>query len=444
MRTCVATIYILLTSLCCITFSCQQLPEDDGILSDDAEKSLKVKVRSAGDAEIIYPLYLYAFTENGKLVATQTIADDEGNMALSLSKGDFQVVAISGVSDAYQLPESPELNDVITLTATNGAKTPLMAGRANVEIGNASTASVQITLSHVVAALNVKLKDIPSNVSAVQLALSPLHSTLSMNGEYGGDPQKVKVDCTSIEEGVWTAETTYIFPGSGSKTVLSVCFKTDNGTEVTYGHTFQGVPEANHLFNVTGTFVGGVIVGGNFDVNDWEGSIDVEFEFGTNVAPDDEGNKDDEEEAPGADITDAPEIGSIWNDMIVVDMNASGESSFDLLLMTLDEWEVSTSQVNEVINGYSVNGLSDWRLPTHEEASLLRANFSNEKRLDLNNLIAEYDESVYGLDGDERYLCTKNGIYYSFKFASGSTISKAGEKRSYYVRLVKTYRLNLE
>ena len=112
--------------------------------------------------------------------------------------------------------------------------------------------------------------------------------------------------------------------------------------------------------------------------------------------------------------------------------------------MSLDEWEATVSQVDEVLDGYSVNGISGWRLPTHEEAALLRASFSGENQEELNELIAEYDESLYGLDGDERYLCTKNGVYYSFKFAGGTTISKAGEKRSYYVRLVKTYRFETE
>jgi len=262
--------YLIYIVTVCLVFSCQQLPEDDGWMSEGGEKTLKVKVRSAGDAEIVYPLYLYAFTGKGKLVASQTIAGAEDDMALPLAKGDFQVVALSGASDDYQLPESPELDDVIVLSATDGADTPLMVGRANVEVGDAEESSAQITLTYVVAALNVKLKDIPSNVSKVQLALSPLHSSLSMGGEYGGDSQKVKVDCSLVSEGVWAAETTYIFPGNAKETVFSIYFKTDDGTEVTYGYTYQGVPEANHLFNVTGSYAGGVIVGGNFDVTDWK------------------------------------------------------------------------------------------------------------------------------------------------------------------------------
>ena len=448
--------YLIYIVTVCLVFSCQQLPEDDGWMSEGGEKTLKVKVRSAGDAEIVYPLYLYAFTSKGKLVASQTIVGAEDKMALPLTKGDFQVVALSGASDDYQLPESPELDDVIVLSATDGADTPLMVGRANVEVGDAEESSAQITLTYVVAALNVKLKDIPSNVSKVQLALSPLHSSLSMGGEYGGDSQKVKVDCSLVSEGVWAAETTYIFPGNAKETVFSIYFKTDDGTEVTYGYTYQGVPEANHLFNVTGSYAGGVIVGGNFDVTDWEGSIDVEFEFGAEMLPDDDDNgenddeKDDDEEGEDGQtdikLEGVPEVGTIWNDMIVVDMGEADDTGVDLLLMSMDEWRyIYVSEADEVPKGYSINGISGWRYPTHDEAALLRNRFNTYNLDDLNGLIEEYnrnnDLDLYELaDGDdERYLCLKNDEYFSFRFAPNTKVSKAGE-RSYYVRLVKDYR----
>lgn len=445
-------IYIIVASL---AFSCQQLPEDDEWVSGDGDKTLKVKVRSAGEAEIVYPLYLYAFTSKGKLVASQTMENEEVDVALPLSKGDFQVVAVSGASEDYLLPEKPELDDVIVLSATDGADTPLMVGRANVEVGDAEESSAQITLTYVVAALNVKLKDVPDNVTDVQLSLSPLYSSLSMGGEYGneGDSQKVKVNCSLVSEGVWAAETTYIFPGNAKETVFSIYFKTDDGTEVTYGYTGDDIPTANYLFNVTGTYAGDVIVGGNFDVTDWEGSIDVDFDFGGEVVPDDDkddnNDKDDEEGddgQPDIKLEGVPEVGTIWNDMIVVDMGEADETGVDLLLMSMDEWNVYVSEADEVPKKYSVNGISGWRYPTHDEATLLRDRFNTYNLWDLNKLIEEYNEKydcdLYGLaDGDdERYLCLKDDVYYTFRFVPATSRTKAGENRSYYVRLVKNYR----
>ena len=420
----------------CFAFSCQQMPEDDNWLAEVEGKSLKVKVRSASDAEIVYPVFLYAFSEDGKFVCMQTVEDADENISLTLSKGEFQVVAVSGTSSSYQIPANPNLDDVITLSGTQGADTPLMVGRANVEIGESANVTAQITLKYVVASLNVKLKDVPSDVTGVQLALSPLHSTLSMAGVYGGESQKVKMDCSKTSEGVWSAKTTYIFPGNGTETYFSIYLKKDDGTEATFGYTYRGVPEANHLFNVTGTYSGGVIIGGNFDVTDWEGTIDVEFNFGSDLLPDDEDAE--------VDLSGVPQVGTIWNGMIVADIGESDDTGVDLLLMSLDEWEEPVSNIDKILSDYSVNGISGWRLPTHNEASVLRARFSGSGLSELNEQIAEYGEDLNALDGEERYLCTKADVYYSFKFVGGSSTTKAGEKRSYYIRLVKTYRMTLD
>lgn len=433
--------------LCCTLFACQQVPEDDSWASEEESQSLQVKVRSAENVEISYPLFLYAFDKDGKLAASQNIEKEEDDMALTLGNGDFRLVAIAGTSGAYLLPESPTIDDVITIDGTEGAGTPLMVGRADIDISRSSGTTAEITMSYVVAELNVKLVNVPTDVKAVVLAISPLYSSLSLEGKYGGDTQKVKVNCTLGEDGVWSAQPTYIFPGSAAETTFSVSFKKEDGTELTYGYTYQGKPEANHPFNITGSYAEGVIVGGSFEISGWEEAIDVEFTFGANVVPDTDEDGEDEEdeelERPEVDLTIVPEVGMIWNGMIVVDMEEVDETVTDLLLMSLEEWEVITSQVNDVIDGYSVNGISEWRLPTHDEAALLRALFSGDSRDELNELIAEYDDDLYGLANgeDERYLCLKNDLYYSFQFIPGTRTTKAGEKRSYYVRLVKTYRL---
>ena len=440
--------YFLSILLCLITLSCQQVPEDDGWLSEEEMKSLKVKVRSADNVEIAYPLYLYAFNKNGKLAASQTINEEGNDMALSLTEGDFQVVAVSGISDDYQLPENPTLDDAIILSNSKGADTPLMVGRADIAVSRSEGKSAEIALTYVVAQLNVMLKNVPTDVSTVELSISPLHSSLTMSGEYGGDTQKIKASCTLGEDGVWTAQATYIFPGSGKETTFSVYFKKEDGTELTYGYTYNGIPEANHPFNITGSFAEGIIVGGSFEINGWEEAINVEFTFGANVVPDDDEEEKEEEEEEKEDVqidmTNVPEIGTIWNDMIVADIGEADETGVDLLLMSLDEWEATTSEVTNILDGYSVNGISEWRLPTHDEAAVLRARFSGDNRWELNDLIEEYDSSLYGLDGEERYLCTKNGLYYSFKFVIGTRTTEAGEKKSYYVRLVKTFRMDIE
>ena len=169
---------------------------------------------------------------------------------------------------------------------------------------------------------------------------------------------------------------------------------------------------------------------GGLELVDWKGSVEVDFGCGENESPEDV-------------LMAVPQVGTIWNGMIVADIVEADDTGASLLLMTLEQWEDAVSQVDGILSGYSVNGVSGWRLPTHEEASVLRTRFSGIGRTELNDMIAEYDVSLNGLDGEERYLCTKNDVFYSFKFEEGTSITKAGEKRSYYIRLVKTCRVSL-
>lgn len=87
-----------------------------------------------------------------------------------------------------------------------------------------------------------------------------------------------------------------------------------------------------------------MIVGGSFDVEDWEGNIDVEFELGADIVPDDEEEKDDEEEDPEINLEGVSEVGTIWNGMIVADMGEADDTGVDVLLLSLDEWEAITSK----------------------------------------------------------------------------------------------------
>lgn len=125
----------------------------------------------------------------------------------------------------------------------------------------------------------------------------------------------------------------------------------------------------------------------------------------------------------------------------MADVGETDESGTEVLLMSLDEWAVLTSEANDAASGYNVNGISEWRLPTYEEAQQLKSVFSDDKRLSLNERIAAYSSGLVGLNGVERYLCLKAGVFYSFAFVGGTNISKAGEKKTYRVRLVKSYRI---
>ena len=410
-------------------FSCQVMEEVDGTIRNE-EVALKIKTRSSDAAPVPYPLSLYAFDGQGKCCASQKVVSENDRIELVLPVGTFKIVAVAGCSDEYILPEDPTMDEVIAMDGV--ADVPLMMGEESVEIDGEGDVAMEITLSYVVAGVNVSLKNIPSDVSAVSFSLSPLYSSISFTGEYGGASMKAGGSCFLSEGDVWKSDTMYVFPGSATETLLTIVLENKDGARNKYEYIYSGRPEAGRFFNLNGSYCDGITVTGSVIGGTWNGSDELTFDFGMFGQPD---NGND-----GSNPIQLPEIGTIWNGAIVADV-IEDSTGAEILLLSLEEWDATTSQVGDITEGYSVNGITGWRLPSHEEAQMFRNRFCGEVRLALNALIAEYDEDLYGLDGEERYLCDKAGEFYSFVFSAGKSISQAGTQRSYYVRLVKTYLL---
>lgn len=427
---------LLAVIICLFAESCQQLLDDE--MNTENEGILNVKTRSAVDEELAYPLTLYAFSNDGHCALSQTVEDEKESIQLTLPAGKYKVVVISGYSDDYLIPTEPHLNDIIQMRGEEGAETPLMMGNADVTVGADKESKLDMTLSYAVTAIDLLLSDVSSDVAEVSVTLSSFYSSMNMRGEYVDTDYTLNLTCSLDARNRWLTNTRYVFPGDASKTTLSIAVKLKNGDELTYGYVWKDTPKAGQPYHLQGKYSDGFSLSGSLVIIGWNKAEEVNFEFGAESS-DDEGEGDDSD----VDWSGLPQVGSIWNGTIVANIIETDESGADLLLMSLDEWDATVSDVEDVEDGYTVNDISDWRLPTFEEAKFLQSSFSGDDRLKLNLMIAEYDETLYGIDGEERYLCDKSGVYYTFIFAGGRVISKAGTKKSYYVRLVKTYHVSI-
>lgn len=432
--------WLLVAAICLFAVGCQQLSDD--VLAEDEKGTLKVKTRSAAGGEVAYPLTLYVFSSDGDCVDTQLIENGDETVQLRLAKGDYRVVAVSSCKDAYVASTIEDWEDVVELPGDGGADIPLVMGKADVKIGTDTKGKLEIVLTNAVTSIDVALSAIPSDVTEVVVTMSSFYSSVNLKGEYVGADYSLRLPCSLDTSTRWSTKTRYLFPGSGEETVLSIWMKKKNGEEATYGYTWKGSPESNQPYHLQGNYSDGLILNGSFIWTAWNEAKDVEFQFGAVSSSAEEDTEDKDE--PDVDLSGLPEIGSIWNGTIMADIIEADESGADVLLLSLDEWDATVSQVDDVIFGYTINGISDWRLPTHEEAATLRSKFSGDARVELNERIAEYDPELYGLaNGDkERYLCLKDGKLYSFQFIAGTGTTVAGEKRSYYVRLVKSYHID--
>lgn len=410
--------------------ACQKMTEEE--TDGQASQMLAVKARSADYTDLRYPVRVYAFKENGECADMQVLAEADDEMGLCLPSGNYQVVAVSDPASDYAMPEAPKLQDEITMKSVYGAKVPLMMGKADVVV-NKREATVDLTMAYVVTAVEVALKEVPADVQSVKLTLSSLYSSLTFGGLYGGETHKLEIPCTLDTENIWSASAVYAFPGCGEETVLSIELqKKDSGKE-TYAYTYKGVPAAGHPFHISGNYMGDVAVGGRIIVQGWGTPTEVDFDFGGEDTG--SGNEDEEttEGTPGENGTTnaTPQVGTVWNNAIVVETVGN-----EVLLMSLEQWNVTIAEVDGILQEYDAAG-TGWHVPTFEEAQLLKATFGGSERMKLNENIGECSGDLPEIDGEERYLCDKEGVYYSFIFAGGTTISKAGNKRSYYTRLLK-------
>ena len=424
--------YVLLLVMASVCFSCQTMVDDEIASSD--KKELKVKARSASDAPLEYPLYLYAFNEEGVCSASQTIENEDEEISLSLSVGSYRVVAISGISDDYEIPKKPSIDDVISMEETSGASTALMMGKADVKISADNNSSLKLTLSYVVTSITVSLTNIPEEVVAVNLILSPFYSSLSLDGVYGDGGQKLEIPCMLSSDGTWNADEIYSFPGSGKETVFSIVMKYEDGSSQTHGYTYEGTAEANHPFCVEGNYAGGVIVSGTFITQGWSTPTEVSFNFGSGAS-----SEDDDFENTDVDLSSAPKVGTIWNGAIVAEIKEVKGSEVSLLLMGVEEENMYSSGVADFLEE---NGTDGWWLPDAEEAKMLNKNFQGTDLEALNAVLSA--KGYTEINVTKRYFYDNDGEIYAFGFKSTSRFIEAGKSTKYRLRLVKTMTYTLE
>ena len=429
--------YILLFSVFSLfSFACQRVMDDGGEedMPSSDETALKITARSGENISIEYPVYLYAFNEKGDCAAKQKITSEEVEMNLQLPSGSFKVVALSGVSKGYAMPDNPRINDAITMQEGSCASKAMMMGMADVTL-EGKNKTVNLMLTYRVASLNVVLTK-ADKVKQVKVGVSPLYSSLNFEGKYGGENKTLEIDCSLGTDGRWTAGPVYIFPGSSSQATLSITLEDSKGSH-TYGYISTAVPQANHPYNIGGSYTGDISIDGSLIAKGWEDAIDVEFKFGT-----DGDNSDDEDTDGDENISGVPEVGNIWNDCIVVASNKGSDGNgIDLLLMSLEEWESQIATAQSIPEGYSVNSIKNWRFPTEQEAKVIRDRFNGDRLIELNEKIEARNQEELEIthDLDTRYLCDKEGVFYSFQFIGGKRDTKAGKDKLYLIRAVTTY-----
>lgn len=435
---------MLILSIFFLLTACVNRIDEEEMLGETT--SLQVTIR-AGSTPLPYPVRIYAFNNEGKQAAMLIIKSADDDCLLTLAEGSYHLVALAG-TEGCNLPESPTKTSNITLPASNYSTSALMMGSADVTLSS-TDATVNIALSYRMARIELSLSDIPVAVTAVKVSFSPLYNALSFEGSGAGEGNRATIAC--VREGtLWKAPLFYTLPGSGQSLTLSIEM-TDAGATKTYGYTYEGRLEAGFPYLLTGSYKQGFSVNGNITAEGWGATKNIGFTFGG-------GNTSTGGETPDPGENDTytvaaiPAAGTLWNGYAVVAVQNATATSADLLLLSLKEWkDVASANSDEkpteastLATAYSEGGISGWRIPTKDEAVLIKAQCAGIVPIShFNDLLAEGGGDALTGGGNDnhgntvRYLCEGATYSYDLKSTSSSN-TQAGGTRTYYLRIVKT------
>lgn len=427
-------------------FSCESAWLDETMGSDEFT-SLTVQTQASGNLRLIYPIQVLAYeSASGQLMSEQTIGSASEKLSLALPEGEYDLVALAGMSD-YQLDDKNSYDSQILM----GEKIPenaLIQGQAQVVIDSKAT-TTEIVMGYQVACLDLTLREIPKGTSEVTITLSPIHTSIGLNGEKTGEPEKVTLTAKSTgEEGVWKVPRCYLFGSEGEQTILSINLINEKGKTV-YGHTIKQSLEAGIPYSISGSYQGGFSLDGEVLLQDWGETVPLKFTFGEASVTEPDEEDSDENEPPT--LTDIPLPGDLYKGSVVGAIISQNATEAKILLISAQMWENVATAYNEaeewdkteaIVDGYSENNLSGWAIPTKEEADLLSDGSLSSTQLE------KINQALQGAGGDPwissdqedengkliRYLCNE-GLH-SYTIGKSDYPRATGKSRRYFLRLV--------
>lgn len=414
--------------------------------------NLTIRTRASGNARLVYPIQVLAYEiQSGQLMSEQTINSASEKLSLSLPEGEYDLVALAGLED-YRLSDKNYYDSKIMM-GEDAPGQALIQGLAQVQIDGKAT-TTEIVMSYQVACLDLTLRDIPEEVSEVTVTISPIYTSINLDGTRSEDIGKITIPAQSTNEtGTWTIPRSYLFGSSGEQTVLSINLINQDGKTV-YGHTIKQPLSPSVPYAISGSYLGGFSLSGELLLQDWGEIVPLKFTFGEASLTDPDDEPEDEEpndDEPSSSVTTIPLPGDLYNGSVVGAILSQNETEAELLLISSRLWENVASIYNEsdgwtqteaIVSDYSENGIGEWLIPTKEEAKLLtEVTLSSAQMEKINQALEKVggdpwiSSDLEDENGDLiRYLC--NDGYNSFVIGKSGSQSKTGKNRSYFLRLV--------
>ena len=458
----IGTLFLSFAMTCCILSSCEKVDmlEDgeDGAQTNASgvTRNVKLVAKAIDNTDVAYPLTIYAFdTEGNNVTSTVINSKDDASATLKLKKGRYHLTAVSLPSSYEPLSSVKDWNATFSMPKSGYATVPLMTGSADINV-TSSDQIAHISLGYRQASLSVTINDVPTSVTSVDVTLSSAYTDMTLAADLSGK-MMVTVPCvkgaTSNNGATWSTGKFYILPSVNAQPSITISFSGGTTGDVSYSHTYNASLLAGTPYNFTATYKGKAEGGGGSSDDDvtintdisagkWADEVKESFNFGPDV------NKTESPSDPESNVitvTTLPGSGDIWNGHVVGFVNEISETEREVVIISIKEWEKISSafssnanQAKEIAAQYEENGLSGWIIPTRNDGMALNRLYSYDNNRALINSALETCGGtgliqMYGTSA-VRYLCEDAEYTYSYKSA---TITKAGEKTTYYLRLVK-------
>lgn len=371
---------------------------------------------------------LLIFDATGSPCRDFTLANATADTTLTLDCGRYRLVALTG-SEGFAWTGALEASAKLTYTDPLPTR-PLMMGMADVTLAS-PRAIATLMLTTQTAQVILPPVSLGQETAAASVTLSPLHTAIDLNGA------RTSADIVTLpyhyDNGQWRSDAVHLLPSAGNSLVVSLEVVADDATR-TYGYVVAEKLAAGGTYEIAPSADGGISLNGA---------------------------------EPLANNTDIftvahwPETPSLWDGHIVVQVTPDDDGNEgEMLLLSCNEWqgihsayyEADSLEAAGIAMTYQEGGsalgiIDDWHIPTRDEATALRKLLAAEASATINTLLANADYPTLSLTdasgNNVRYLC--NDAQHTFTFASPTaSLTKAGAKATYYLRLVKVVTVKLK
>lgn len=449
---------LLLCAVVATLFSCEKY-NVDAFFNKEANSVLNIKTRAsvAGEtteSKISYPINIYIFYENS-CVETTSIESGNSSISLKLPEGNYEVYAIAGAdAENYNLPTKDNATKeyLISLKAdkTHG---DLMTAKNNITLAYGEENTLTLSLERKVMLLeNVSIKNVPSNVTAVSVTISPLYENILLNGEYSGENGSQTINLTKGSDGTtWENDVnTYLLEACGQATI-KVSLKTDAVTK-SYSYTCSDELKANYKINISGTYnENGITLNGTITGTTWNGTKNINFNFDesgstTDVNTDGEVEDEQKEEETNEETDEtatgiAPQAGTLYKGCYVLRTEQTGSGTKVTLMSTESKTRLEFTKgdqesmklsINNGLQELAVDDIENWRLPTLEELKYIKNNINliNENLENLNKKAILYSSGGFSYS---YYYMTEDGNISTYSLNLDTITNNPGSGLATYI-----------